>query len=65
MSKRYQILISTFAIVLSLTAVGLGCGLTAAAKLSPLLRFLFNLVFMTQFIATTWVVRAIFHKDSK
>lgn len=65
MSNRFKIVISVLAIIFSLAAAGIGFWFVGGTSLSFPLRFLCNFVFSMQFLATTWLVVAMFRKSNK
>lgn len=65
MHKREKILVSVLALLFSACAAGIGYGLVGDSNLSMLKRYLFDFVFIVQFLATLWTVIAVFRQSGE
>ena len=62
MRKNEKIIVSALALLFSLCAAGVGCGLAGDSGLSGWESFACNFIFSMQFLATLWTVAAVFRR---
>ena len=60
MKKGYLILVSIILFAFSVASLGIGFALVNVSDMKFLLRVLCNYVFLMQFMASVWVIRALY-----